>query len=36
MAEKEKYLNQLKNYIIVDLKQKSAPEYQEDKSMVHV
>jgi hypothetical protein len=36
VADKEKYINQLKNYIIVDLKQKSAPEYQEDKSMVNV
>lgn len=36
MADKEKYINQLKNYIVVDLKQKSAPEFQEDKSMVKI
>lgn len=26
----------MKNYIVVDLKQKSAPEYQEDKSLINV
>ena len=25
VAEKDKYINQLKNHIVVDLKQKSAP-----------